>query len=545
VLLSFDGLSADELQAFGSGETFSRLAREGTHVERVIPVNPTATSSTHATILTGAMPGKTGIVANRFHHPGTPPTQVTNGLDTEIEVETLIEAARKAGKRIGCLTFPTVDATSPRRTADWGIVFRKPLTAPRVIRLTKADFHAAWLPPGWGAPPPDKHPSFSPVVRARIEWTLPQRVWQDVDVVAYDTTDDHVTNYDTFVIEVNGHETPLDAKDWFAVSKRLDDGLYGSWSKLLRRDPTLDSVTLYWGTISRTEAYPEPFRTMLDDEVGFWPGPPDEESARSWIDDGAGLDPDSFAEQIDHYTDFFTRAALLAMGRMPFDLLLAYQPTIDASEHQYRITNDAQKSSTPENRAAGERVRRRAYEDADRVLGSIAAALDPSRDALVVTGDHGLASIDTEVRLGRLLGNWSLAPRWQVFAGGNVAHFYRFGGDDDAPNLIAWLGDLKAPDGTPVFERVERKAVTAHPNSGDVIAFAYPRFALSSGEGELFVKPSYYGQHGGLNSHHEYDTTLVAWGRGVAVTSIPMIPQTWIARYVSQLLGIPPPASAE
>jgi hypothetical protein len=179
------------------------------------------------------------------------------------------------------------------------------------------------------------------------------------------------------------------------------------------------------------------------------------------------------------------------------------------------------------------------------VLASIAATLDPSRDALVLTGDHGLASIDTEVRLGRLLSDWSLAPRWQVFAGGCIAHFYRFGGEDDAPKLISWLVDLKAPDGAPIFERVERKAVRSHPNSGDVVATAYPRFALTRGEGDLFVKPSYYGQHGGLNSHHEYDTTLIAWGRGVAVTSIPTIPQTWIARYVAQLLGVPAPGSAE
>jgi Type I phosphodiesterase / nucleotide pyrophosphatase len=387
------------------------------------------------------------------------------------------------------------------------------------------------------------------VVRARIEWALPQRARQDVDVVAYDTTDDHIANYDQFFIEVNGAETALDRRGWFAVSKRLGDGLYGSWSKLLRRDPSLDHVIIYWGTISHTEAYPESFRSMLDDEVGFWPGPPDEERAKSWLDSGldrgTGLDPDSFAEQIDRYADFFTQAAVLAIRRMPFDLLLAYQPTIDISEHQFRITSDAQKNATPENRAAGERVRRAAYADADRILGSIAAALDPSRDALVLTGDHGLASIDTEVRLGRLLGDWTLAPRWQVFAGGSIAHFYRFGGEDDAQKLMARLTELKSPDGAPVFERVERKAVQSHPNSGDVIAFAYPRFALAAGEGEPFVKPSYYGQHGGLNSHHEYDTTLMAWGRGVATMSLPTILQTQIARYVAQLLGIPAPAAAE
>jgi predicted AlkP superfamily phosphohydrolase/phosphomutase len=546
VLLSFDGLGADELQAFGAGETFTRLAAEGTAVARVTPVTPTVTASTHTAILTGATPERSGIVANKFHLPGTPAKDIAVGLDTDIDAETIVEAARRQGKRVGTVAFPTMDASSPRRTADWGLIFRRPLTASRLVRLTRRDFHPEWVPPSWGAPPAPRHPSFSPVLRARIDWTATPRVRQDVDVVAYDTTDDRMQNYDALFVETPDGETAIDARGWFPVAKKTDEGLYGSWAKVLRRDPALDGVTIYWGVISRNDAYPESFRRMIDDEAGFWPGQPDEPSAAASLDGREGIDVDTFIEQNDRFGEFLTHVTLLAVTRMQADLVLAYQPTIDVAEHQFRITDPAQKNATESNRAAGERVRRRAMAECDRTTGEVARVLDRGRDALIVTGDHGVASVDTEVRLGRLLATWGFAPRWGAFAGGNIAQLYRFEGNDDAEDLVRRLTELQSPDGVKVFERVERKTATSHRNSGDLVAFAFPRFSLTAAEGEPFAKPSYYGQHGGIAAtHHEFDTTLLAWGAGVPAVKVPRIRQTEIARYVAQLLGIAAPRDAE
>ncbi|MCU1349604.1 MAG: hypothetical protein JWO56_2634 [Acidobacteria bacterium] len=551
VLLSFDGLGADDLQAFGTGETLFRLLAEGTYVQRVTPVTPTVTSSTHTAILTGAPPERSGIVANKFHLPGTPPTQVAIGLDTEIDAETLIEAARRAGKRTGAIAFPTLDASSPRRTADWGLIFRKSLSASRLIHLTRRDFHAEWVPPGWGTPPAPHHPSFSPVLRARLDWAVPKGVRQDVDVVAYDTTDDGVQNYDALFVETQGDEipggeAPIDVRGWFPLMKSTSDALYGSWSKIMRHDLSLDAVTIYWGVISRNDAYPESFRKALDREVGFWPGPPDEASAGTLLDGRDGIDVETFIEQNDRFGEFLTGATLLGIRRMPADLILAYQPTIDIAEHQFRITEAAQKNSSEANQAAGERVRRRAFGECDRTVGEIMRALDATRDAVIVTGDHGVASVDTEVRLGRLLATWGLAPRWGVFAGGNVGELYRFEAPDDGDRLVTLLTELRAPDGATVFERVDRKSATSHRSSGDIVVYAFPRFSLSSMDGEPFAKPAYYGQHGGIAAtHHEFDTTLFAWGAGVPARKLPRIRQTEIARYVASLLGIPAPRDAE
>lgn len=546
VLLSFDGIGADTLQSFGAGENFARLAAEGTRVERVTPVTPTVTASTHTAILTGATPERSGIVANKFHLRGTPPAQIAVGLDAELDAETIVEAARRQGKRVGTIAFPTIDASSPRRTADWGLIFRRPLTNSRLVHLKRRDFRPEWVPPAWGTPPPPRHPSFSPVLRARIDWTAAPRVRQDVDVVAYDTTDDRIANYDTLFIETPDGEQPVDARGWFPVTKKTDDALYGSWAKVLRRDPALDDVTIYWGVISRNDAYPESFRRMLDDEAGFWPGQPDEMLAAAALDGREGIDVDTFIEQNDRFADFLTRATLLAITRMQADLVLSYQPTIDITEHQFRITDPSQKNFTDANRAAGERVRRRALEHCDRSVGEIARALDQSRDAMIVTGDHGVVSVDTEVRLGRLLATWGFAPRWGAFAGGNIAELYRFDGTDDSDELVKRLTELQSPDGVKIFERIDRKSAASHRNSGDLVAFAYPRFSLSAADGEPFAKPSYYGQHGGIAAtHREFDTILLAWGAGVPHGVLPRIRQTEIARYVAGLLGIAAPKDAE
>ena len=550
ILVSFDGLSADAVAKFGA-PSFERMTA---HAARVVPVNPTVTSSTHAAMVTGLPPDKTGIVSNQFHKRGTPPDEIARGLSTEIEGETLVDTARRAGKRAGCIAFPFFDLASPRRTCDFGIAYSANLTRSRMLHLTHNDFHAEWLPPAWGAPAP-RHASFSPVMRARIEWNIPNRDREDVDLAAYDTTNDHVRNYDTFYIESRSGESRPDAHGWFPLAIRLDDGVYGNWSKVLHTDTALDSITIYLGAVSHTNAYPASFRDALDASIGFWPAAPDEPSVRDWLTNGDGADPATFAEQADRLADFLTRATLFAMAKMPFDLLLSYDPIVDQTEHQFALENDRQLYGTPEHIAAAERTMRSAYAAFDRSVAALTGAIDPIRDAIVVTGDHGYAPFDTEVRLSAVL-----PPGWRAYVNGNLARLYRVapailpanpatanpeadagkiaGATQTDSDVIALLTGLRSPDGAPVFESVTRRFASSHVNAGDVIAYTYPRFALSNASGPLFAKVATYGQHGGLNSHSEFHTTLGAAGVGLTPQKIDVLQQTDIAGFVKELLGI-------
>ncbi|HEX9164013.1 MAG TPA: alkaline phosphatase family protein [Thermoanaerobaculia bacterium] len=533
MLVSFDGLSANELEQRRDLPAFARLERDGLFVQRVTPVTPSVTSSAHVAILTGTTPDVNGIVANRFHVPGTPWTQSADGFDADVDAETLLEAAHRAGKRVGSIAFPTIDGRNARRTADFGLLYTDPAVPSRMLHLHAADFHVVERPP--------HHPSFSPVMRAHIQWAVPNRAHRDVRLFAYDTTDDHVRNYNTFLVESNGGEIVPDSHGWFAISSRTPDALYGSWSKLMHTTSTLDEVVVYAGEISRTNGYPDSFRQLVDTEVGFWPGAPDEHSAQQRLEGGDGVDGETFAEQNARFSDFFAGAAAVAIRRMQFDLLLAYNPSVDKAAHQFLIVNASQPHATPENRAIAQIVRDRAFASADRAAQMIASALDPARDSLVVTGDHGLAPIDTELHLKAWLANHGFA-QWVAFAtGGNVAHLYRTGAPqpEETSRLIA---ELKA---TGLIERIDEKTPVSHPNSGDLVLYAYPHAGLRAANGVDIAPPGSYGQHGGIGSHHEFQTVLIAWGAGVKPGTISAMRQTQIAAFVSSLLGIDPPTKAE
>jgi predicted AlkP superfamily phosphohydrolase/phosphomutase len=293
---------------------------------------------------------------------------------------------------------------------------------------------------------------------------------------------------------------------------------------------------------------------MIDREVGFWPSDPDSGAAADWLSGKGGLPPEVFVEQVERISHFFTRATVLSMQRMPWDLIMAYQPIVDEAEHQWRLENPRQLAFSEANVAAALRVRGAAIRRFDEAVKQLLAATDLSTTALAITGDHGLSPMDTRVAVNRLLADWGfasiredrLAPdtEWSAITSGNLAHLYRFGGARTGAELKQRLEQLRAPDGEPVFERVLLKTSADHPNGGDVVAFAYPRFYLSSTvRGEIFEKATHYGQHGAVNSHPELHTIFAATGARVVPGSVPTIQQTEIAPYVSSLLGIRPPTA--
>jgi hypothetical protein len=514
VLLSFDGLGADALARESGLPAFEKLARDGA-TARVIGVDPTLTMPAHVSMLTGAVPEVHGVVSNRFHLPGTPASETARGMRTDSAVETLIQAAQRQGKRVGSVGFPTIDDRSPRRSANFGLAWTTATVPARIVELKAADFRREWVPPTWTAPA-QRRRSFSPVMRARLEWSVPRLARFDVDVVAYDTTDDRVENYDVYAVESGEREIPVNARGWFSVSRQTAGGLYGSWSKFLEASPSL-GVKVYWGSISRTEAWPSSFRSRIDERAGFWPG---------IADDSEDLDPVTYAEQLDRLAAFYRRAQVEAIRTERFDLLLLYQPQIDHAAHRYL--------GDP----SGAAVLRGAFVAADHALASIGELLGES-DALVVTGDHGLVVADRELRLNTLLAELGFGPRWRAFTSGAFAQLYRFGGPDDTGMLLAML------EASGYFERVTRKAATAHVHSGDIAAWAHPNVALSAADETPVLVDVRRGQHGALNTHPELQPPLFAVGQGVTPGRYGDVPQTAIARFVAALLGIAPPESAE
>lgn len=128
VLISLDGASSVELhRRYRAGELeaggFSRFFDEGQVASSLSPVDPTLTAVNHISLATGFPPAATGIVSNNFHLAGSPWGERTSGFAAPIGTETLWEAARRQGKRVGVWTFPGADDTGPRRRGDWGLVY--------------------------------------------------------------------------------------------------------------------------------------------------------------------------------------------------------------------------------------------------------------------------------------------------------------------------------------------------------------------------------------------------------------------------------------
>jgi predicted AlkP superfamily pyrophosphatase or phosphodiesterase len=68
VLISLDAFRADYLQKFDA-TNLNRLAKEGVHAEKLIPMFPSMTFPNHHTIATGLWPEHHGIIHNEFFDP--------------------------------------------------------------------------------------------------------------------------------------------------------------------------------------------------------------------------------------------------------------------------------------------------------------------------------------------------------------------------------------------------------------------------------------------------------------------------------------------
>src|SRR5262249_8479378 len=155
VLVSMDGMSGVRLARLLSEagklgtKGLRRLADSGFFAVRSVPCTPSLTPAAHATHITGALPRDTGIVGNVLLDPGKPFGARRNGFDTPLRAETLCEAARRQGKRVGVMAYPHGEGTPPTGCAGFGMRWVSvSMARPRVTR-PGAGFVAAGSRAGW------------------------------------------------------------------------------------------------------------------------------------------------------------------------------------------------------------------------------------------------------------------------------------------------------------------------------------------------------------------------------------------------------------
>jgi predicted AlkP superfamily pyrophosphatase or phosphodiesterase len=553
VLISFDGVAGERLESMLDDPTklplgaFRRLAERGFHAVRSHPPTPSLTAVSHIVHVTGALPQVTGIVSNSMLDPTKPFGATISGFFAPIRAETLWQAARRQGKRVGVMLYPGADGNGPARTADWMMTWPgDPLVRGRLHTLRAG----AWEP----AAGPDIPRSFSPARRVVVEF---EKTAHSVTFVALDTTDDRRTAYDRLlVLPESGARRVVVAGEWFPVEITSDEGRTGAWCKLLSLDGELRSAEIYVGPLSRTTGVPREWVRKLDEQVGFWPGVPDtdvfgENSPR----------PEVFLEQTERLVEFLTRADLIAISRPDWDLLLIYQPEVDETSHEFLLIDPAQSRYTPQRSARFLSFVEKSYALAERSLDAIERVLAPA-DTLFVTSDHGMTAIFADVAINRVLRDAGLvtlddndrvvssSPLVAVTASG-IAHVHRNPSADPIFLLRAEraLREFRVKGESP-FDRIVRREDAADlglnaPESGDLIVLLKPGFQYVGSAGESAVRESHsYGGHGYRNVYREVDATFFAAGPGIAPERVETINSWQIAARVAKALGIAPPRHA-
>jgi predicted AlkP superfamily phosphohydrolase/phosphomutase len=567
VLLSLDGFAAvrnrDLLArgAYRDPDGVTAFETAGMVVERAIPVDPPLTAASHIAIATGAFPDRTGIVSNVFHLPGTTINDGVSGFTAPIAAETLWQAVRRQGKRVGVLAFPGCDGRGPDRTADFGMTY------------VDSSFARA----GEVAIPAS---SFRPVARAgdharqaRLEVALKGdgvAASATFYLTAEDTQDPSGNRADTLVVDTdddpdNGVVARARAGEWFPLTVQTadrDGGVrtVGAWCLLESLPPDLGEVRIYRGAFHATEAYPRSFRELLDREVGFWPGPADDAALERGLRGEGGLTMAQYLDQVRRFSQFFAAAARTAIAHEPFDLLLTYQPMPDDVEHPLFLEDPRQADYSVARAAQAATAIDDTYTIVDHAVGEIARTLDLSHDALVVVSDHGMAPLWEVVHVSRR----RVGPRSQMaaFASGGCAHLYAnlegrekdgvvpAGRLDEVVRTAAQALALVEVDGEPVVDAMFRRSDLAKigldsPDSGDLVVFMKPGFAADSQIGGAVHEPTrYYGQHGYLNTHPEMAAIWLARGAGVPHLRRAEDSLTHVAAFVTSLLGLDPPRDA-
>ena len=107
IVVSVDALVFEDLEYALTLPNFSRVMKDASIIERVKTIYPSLTHPVHATLISGAPAGKTGII-NNYKFNRSAPTESTRWYDelADIKCDTLLHAAKRKGLTTACASWP-------------------------------------------------------------------------------------------------------------------------------------------------------------------------------------------------------------------------------------------------------------------------------------------------------------------------------------------------------------------------------------------------------------------------------------------------------
>lgn len=111
IVVSIDAMVFEDLEYCRSLPNFKKLIEGGSVIERVRTIYPSLTHPVHATLITGAPAGVTGIVNNSVFNPEAPDVGegVWYNFLGQIRCDTLLHAAKRAGLTTAVATWPVTN----------------------------------------------------------------------------------------------------------------------------------------------------------------------------------------------------------------------------------------------------------------------------------------------------------------------------------------------------------------------------------------------------------------------------------------------------
>lgn len=388
MIISFDGMRYDFTEDYindGLMPHFKKMQDHALVADDIRTIYPSLTMSSHAAIATGSEPGKTGMISNHIHKPGTELYENESAFFAPIDVPPLWSEARRQGKTTATVLFPGANPKEGNQ-ATYAIYAD---TVWAKSALENLEFHS---PADWKELPK----SDSPVKEATFTVKLKDAPDREIYILAGDSTGNKQINYDTFYFytEKNGDVMDtISVEEWGSLSFTIDsDDLAGFSFKLKNADPKLKNMKLYRTAVnSAVIKGPEDFKEDIESEFGHLPAEYDDEALEEgWI-------TRSEYEAIQEYfAKWTTDVSLYIKEQYSPDMLFFYYPQIDHEEHKYLLVDPKQPGYTSSKSKAFLEYITWSYQLADRVVGEVVDDLT-SEDRLLIVSDHGMEPVHTEV----------------------------------------------------------------------------------------------------------------------------------------------------
>jgi predicted AlkP superfamily pyrophosphatase or phosphodiesterase len=552
-------------QAMAAGRLphFSELARQGLRAEYAQSVDPSLSAPAQISLVTGAYPGRTGIVSNAFHNPSDDFYWYRVGFDEPIDQEEPVwVTASRQGLTTAALFIAGARPDLPTQAADYTVGYG----------IRDAYSRQVNVPLTVSAGRPGMPVTYSPLLEGYFHIPRVSRV----DVIVLDSSDDSQVNYDRVLISSGGNSAAalnpgntllLEADEWgpLIILPSLTAG-----ADFLVQEITPTSIKLYQTGVYHNSASPRHLLEALNQQFGYFPAGPD-----SYALEHGWITPADYLEMLERSARWMAEVSAWVLETYSPDLLFTWQDGFDSAGHTFLLVDPRQAGFTAERAEAYRRYFERAGEIADQALAMMLRPVDLNRTSVFLTADHGITPVHTNVYVNTILEkagllildkrNYVTVNKTKVLAvtSGSSVHIYinQIGVEKDGmvpaenveaiqAQIVALLSQLTDPEnGAPVFQRVLAgqeldQAGLAHPNCGDVFAQAAPGYTLDDWRGKnvIFEPATMYANHGNDSMLPEMRAMFIAAGGGIPATGRVISPLKLVdlAPTLAKLLGFKP-----